>query len=62
MTHLGPSDRKTPEELFMDGVMQCEQHPGTIFPHGDCPGPGMQLFSEPPENLKVEWVDAPQLD
>ncbi len=26
---------------------QCEKHPGTIWPHGDCPGPGMPLWDEP---------------
>ena len=31
-----------------DGVSQCEQHPGVVWPHGDCAGPGMPLMETPP--------------
>lgn len=30
-------------------VWQCETHPGVIWPHGDCPGPGMPLATSPEE-------------
>lgn len=36
--------RRTAMDLYREGVSQCEAHPGTVWPHGDCPGPGMPLW------------------
>lgn len=33
-------------------VSQCEKHPGTVWPHDDCPGPGMPLFADLDEYLQ----------
>lgn len=33
--------------FHQEGIAQCEQHPGVIFPHGDCAGPGEPLLDAP---------------
>lgn len=48
---------QTTTEAFMEGIMQCEKHPGVIWPHDDCPGPGMPLASSPEQ---APWLENTQ--
>lgn len=42
------------DAMMTRNVMQCEEHPGVIWPHGDCPGPGMPLVDTPE---CAPWLD-----
>lgn len=45
----------------MNGVMQCEKHPGVVWPHDDCPGPGMPSADSVDGSRGSEFVN-PGLD
>lgn len=42
------------DSTFPGDIMQCEEHPGVIWPHGDCPGPGMPLATDP---SRATWLE-----